>query len=343
MDFLFPATVTTPLDRFAFLFLLLILYSFLGWCGEMVYCSLAHWRLCEKRGFLNGPLCPIYGHGALLVLLILRGGCGSPVLTFLLGGLLTTALEYVTSWAMEKLFHMRWWDYSNRFCNLGGRVCLLNSTLFGLASVALCHWLSPIVNAWILGLFDLGVAVPLAAVLLVLYLADIVLSVRSAIQIGSRLAKLHAIQEEFSRKLEELRAEQQRVLETQLEKLSQGRERLGEGIAAARGAAGGGAGGPGAQGGKAARGPGAAGGGPRRRRGGGGSPGRPGRSGPSIPAGAPGGAPGRVRPAPGADEGRGPAPGPGAVRGPGLLRAPSDAGLPQAPLPPPQRRAEKAA
>ena len=57
MDFLFPATVTTPLDRFAFLFLLLILYSFLGWCGEMVYCSLAHWRLCEKRGFLNGPLC----------------------------------------------------------------------------------------------------------------------------------------------------------------------------------------------------------------------------------------------------------------------------------------------
>lgn len=204
----------------------------------MVYCSLAHWRLCEKRGFLNGPLCPIYGHGALLVLLILRGGCGSPVLTFLLGGLLTTALEYVTSWAMEKLFHMRWWDYSNRFCNLGGRVCLLNSTLFGLASVALCHWLAPIVNGWILGLFDLGVAVPLAAVLLVLYLADIVLSVRSAIQIGSRLAKLHAIQEEFSRKLEELRAEQQRVLETQLEKLSQGRERLGEGIAAAREAAG---------------------------------------------------------------------------------------------------------
>ena len=174
MDFLFPATITTPPDRFAFLFLLLILYSFLGWCGEMVYCSLAHWRLCEKRGFLNGPLCPIYGHGALLVLLILRGGCGSPVLTFLLGGLLTTALEYVTSWAMEKLFHMRWWDYSNRFCNLGGRVCLLNSTLFGLASVALCHWLSPIVNGWINRLFDLGVAVPLAAVLLALTLAGLI-------------------------------------------------------------------------------------------------------------------------------------------------------------------------
>src|SRR5699024_4260229 len=79
---------------------------------------------------------------------------------------------------------------------------------------------------------------PLAAVLLVLYLADIVLSVRSAIQIGSRLAKLHAIQEEFSRKLEELRAEQQRALEAQLQKVAQQRERLGEGIAAAREAAG---------------------------------------------------------------------------------------------------------
>ena len=151
MDFLFPATVTTPLDRFAFLFLLLILYSFLGWCGEMVYCSLAHWRLCEKRGFLNGPLCPIYGHGALLVLLVLRGGCGSPVLTFLLGGLLTTALEYVTSWAMEKLFHMRWWDYSHTASATWGAGCAC-STARSSAWPAWrcatgCH---PIVNACIL-------------------------------------------------------------------------------------------------------------------------------------------------------------------------------------------------
>ena len=71
-------------------FLLLLLYSFIGWGGEMVYCSLCQRRLCEKRGFLNGPLCPIYGHGALLVLWALHGGCRSPALTFLFGLLLTS-------------------------------------------------------------------------------------------------------------------------------------------------------------------------------------------------------------------------------------------------------------
>lgn len=237
MTFPFPPVLTAAPDRLAYLFLLLLLYSFLGWCGEMVYCSLGQRRLCEKRGFLNGPLCPIYGHGALLVLLVLRGGCASPIMTFLLGGVLTTTLEYVTSWAMEKLFHMRWWDYTGRFCNIKGRVCLLNAALFGLASAGLCHWLAPVAGGWVLRLFDLGAALPLAAVLLALYLADIVLSVRSAIQIGSRLAKLHAIQEEMVRRLEELRGEQQRLLDAQRQKLTQQRDRLEDGIAAAREAA----------------------------------------------------------------------------------------------------------
>ena len=112
MSLFFPASLASPLERGCFAFLLLITYSLLGWCGEMVYCSIGQRRLCEKRGFLNGPLCPIYGHGALVVLLVLDGGCEHPALTFLLGALLTSLVEYVTSYAMEKLFRMRWWDYS---------------------------------------------------------------------------------------------------------------------------------------------------------------------------------------------------------------------------------------
>ena len=119
------------------LFLLFIAYSTLGWCGEMIYCSVPKGRLCEKRGFLNGFLCPIYGHGALLVLYALHGGFRNPFLTFLFGALLTSALEYFTSWVMEKLFHMRWWDYSHYKFQINGRVCLLNSTCFGLACVLL--------------------------------------------------------------------------------------------------------------------------------------------------------------------------------------------------------------
>ena len=203
---------------FSYLFLLLMAYSFLGWCGEMVYCSLGQGKLCEKRGFLNGPLCPIYGHGALLVLTAL-GGSANPLGTFTAGAGLTSAVEYVTSYLMEKLFHMRWWDYSHKRWNLNGRVCLQNSTIFGLACVALCHWANPAVTLRVGALLRRGIGVPLALSLLVLYLADVVLSVRSAIQIGSRLEQLHAIHDELAAKLEALRQEQRLAAEAQRAKL----------------------------------------------------------------------------------------------------------------------------
>lgn len=216
---------SAPAEVLSFLFLLLLLYSFIGWCGEMIYCSLGQRRLCEKRGFLNGPICPIYGHGALLVLLVLQGGCKNPVMTFLLGALLTSAVEYVTSFLMEKLFHMRWWDYSQRPFNLNGRICLRNSALFGAACVLLCHGPGPALTA-VVARLNVRAGVAMAAALGVLYLADIVLSVRSAVQIRARVEKLHAVQEELARKLEELRRERQQAMEAQ-------RERLEEALAAA--------------------------------------------------------------------------------------------------------------
>ena len=231
MSLFFPASLASPLERGCFAFLLMITYSLLGWCGEMVYCSIGQRRLCDKRGFLNGPLCPIYGHGALVVLLVLDGGCEHPALTFLLGALLTSLVEYVTSYAMEKLFRMRWWDYSRYRFHINGRVCLLNSVLFGLASVFLCHAANPPIAARLSGLFAAGAGVPLALALGVLYGADIVVSVRSAIRIGDRLAKLQAIHRGLAEKLDALKAEQQRAAEAQ-------RQRLEEAVSAARQSAG---------------------------------------------------------------------------------------------------------
>jgi len=230
MSNFFPAVCTTHFLRYSYVFLLLMVYSVLGWCGEMVYCSIGQRKLCEKRGFLNGPICPIYGHGALVVLLCLDGGCRNPVLTFIWGAILTSIVEYFTSFAMEKLFHMRWWDYSRYKFHINGRVCLLNSTLFGLASVFLCHFANPPIAGWLAHLFAIGVAVPLAVVLTVVYGVDIVLSVRSAIQISDHLAKLHAIYYELTEKLEELKEEPQQVLEAQKQRI-EGR------VAAARQAA----------------------------------------------------------------------------------------------------------
>ena len=200
----------------------------------MIYCSIGQRRLCEKRGFLNGPLCPIYGHGALVVLLCLHGGCEDPLWTFLLGAILTSIVEYITSFVMEKLFHMRWWDYSHYKFHLNGRVCLLNSTLFGLASVFLCHFADPPIVAWLETLFASGVGVPLALTLLVVYLADIVLSVRSAIQIGSRLVKLHAIHDELAEKLESLKAEASQTVHAKLEPLAGRTDELASRLEAAK-------------------------------------------------------------------------------------------------------------
>ena len=205
------------------LFLLYIAYSTLGWCGEMLYCSIPKGHICEKRGFLNGFLCPIYGHGALLVLYCLHGGFENPFLTFFFGAIVTSILEYFTSWIMEKLFHMRWWDYSHYKFQINGRVCLLNSTCFGLACVLLCHLVQPWLWARIVGL-GAAVTIPLASFISGIYLMDTVLSVRSAIQLSAQMGKLRDLQSELKDFVAEKREEsQERNAERRLEALSRAR------------------------------------------------------------------------------------------------------------------------
>ena len=134
-------------------FLWLMIYSVIGWIYESTICSIGQRKLIN-RGFLNGPYCPIYGTGAVLVLLVL-GRIQNPVLLFFAGAVLTCSLEYLTSWLMEKLFHARWWDYSKRKFNIGGRVCLIGAVVFGAFSVVLilvctsmCAWWIVRVNNW---------------------------------------------------------------------------------------------------------------------------------------------------------------------------------------------------
>ena len=122
-----------------------IIYSFLGWCCETVYCSILQKKFVN-RGFLYGPLCPIYGCGALLVLYLLRDVRASILPLFLSGMVVTTILEYLTSVLLEKLFHMKWWDYSAMPFNINGRVCLLNSCEFGALSVFVVMVLHPAVT-----------------------------------------------------------------------------------------------------------------------------------------------------------------------------------------------------
>ena len=133
------------MPRIEIVFLWFITYSIFGWVYETILCSIKNKRFIN-RGFLNGPYCPIYGCGAVLDILLL-GKIHNTILLFFAAALLTGGLEYITSVIMEKLFHARWWDYSDKKFNIHGRVYLTGIIVFGTLSVALILFLHPAMSS----------------------------------------------------------------------------------------------------------------------------------------------------------------------------------------------------
>lgn len=118
------------------------IYSFLGWVYESTMVSIRD-KQWSNRGFLIGPICPIYGFGALIFIWL---GTGLSVwLTFLVCMVSSAVLEYLTAYALEKLFHASWWDYSSMPLNINGYICLPASLLFGTAGVIVSHVFHPII------------------------------------------------------------------------------------------------------------------------------------------------------------------------------------------------------
>ena len=119
-------------------------YAFLGWCAEVGYAATKTGKFVN-RGFLNGPWCPVYGFGVVIVLGCLEPLSGNLPLLFLGSVALTSALEWLTGFALEKLFHQRWWDYSNEPFNLTGYICLRFSLMWGFACLFVVKLLHPTV------------------------------------------------------------------------------------------------------------------------------------------------------------------------------------------------------
>lgn len=170
-------------------FLWFILYSFFGWVYESTLCSITS-RSLVNRGFLNGPLCPVYGFGALTVILAFwQEPDISPWNLFFSSMVLTCTLEYITSWAMEKLFHARWWDYSEYRYNINGRVCLLGALAFGSFSVVLIKAVHPRVMAAVDALSS-GWIFTAAGVCFAAGAADCFVTVRHILTLNGRLAEI---------------------------------------------------------------------------------------------------------------------------------------------------------
>ena len=118
------------------------IYAFLGWCGEVVYAAAIEKRFVN-RGFLNGPVCPIYGLGVVLIAFFMRPFQGSLAALMIGSMILGSALEWAAGYLLEKIFRQKWWDYSNEPHNLNGYICLRFSVLWGFAGAVVVRFVVP--------------------------------------------------------------------------------------------------------------------------------------------------------------------------------------------------------
>lgn len=171
------------------------IYSFLGWLWESCYVSAKEKKLVN-RGFVTGPLCTIYGFGAVIVYLILKPISGNILILYLGGVVVPTILEYVTAVLMETIFHTSWWDYSKNKYNFQGRICLGASLGWGIFSVILFYVFQPIVEG-IVSLYSMATGVLLVRIVTLLYAVDFGMSFMNAMQIGEKLRNMDVVRDEL--------------------------------------------------------------------------------------------------------------------------------------------------
>lgn len=168
------------------LFLLFIVYSITGWIIEVI-ATYPDTKCFVNRGFLIGPYCPIYGNCAIAMIFLLHN-VTNPILLFVLSILICSVGEYVTSYAMEKIFHARWWDYSKNKFNLNGRICLVNSLAFGVLGFLLIKFVNPFVVGLITNLSPTMINV-LFYTILTLFIIDNVISFKVIFKIKNMSIK----------------------------------------------------------------------------------------------------------------------------------------------------------
>ena len=177
--------------------LLFFLYCFLGWVWESCYVSVCR-RQWVNRGFLHGPLLPIYGSGAILSLFVTLPAEENLWLVWLLGMIAATALEYVTGDVMERLFKVRYWDYSKKRFNLNGHICLSSSIAWGFFSILLVRFLHPPVGR-LLTSVPAFLVDPAALALTAAFTVDVVRSTQAALDLREILTRLTEENEELRR------------------------------------------------------------------------------------------------------------------------------------------------
>ncbi len=174
-----------------------IVYAFLGWCTEVAYAALDTGRFVN-RGFLNGPVCPIYGCGVVIVVSLLTPLKENLAILFLGSVILTTLLELVVGWGLETLFHHQWWDYSMYPFNFKGYICLKFSIFWGLACTFIMDIFHPIVMKLIRFIPHLA-GVVILVILMAVFVADCIITVSTILKFNKRLRLLEDLQQQLDK------------------------------------------------------------------------------------------------------------------------------------------------
>lgn len=202
------------------------IYAILGWCTEVIYAAFKE-RKFVNRGFLNGPICPIYGFGVLAVTLILRDYQDDLLLLFFMSLFVATLLEWATGFLLEKLFHHKWWDYSDMAFNIQGYICPLFSLIWGIACVFVVKLMHPFIQKlihFIPEMVEKGILLFVFAG----FAADLYVTIHEILKLNVRLRKMQEIADELTNLSEHLGENLSRNVITGMEKQENMKEKVEE-------------------------------------------------------------------------------------------------------------------
>lgn len=172
-----------------------LIFGFIGWVAEVVFAACNHGKFVN-RGFLNGPICPIYGAGVVLIDVCLRGISDNFLLLFLGSVVVTSALEFVTGYVLEKFFHTKWWDYSGMKYNIKGYICLSFSLLWGVGCTFIIRMVLPFIDG-IIGLVPDTVSYIIFGISFAALAADFVITVSAIAGLDKQFRMLREITDEL--------------------------------------------------------------------------------------------------------------------------------------------------
>ena len=168
-----------------------IVYAVIGWCSEVAYAALDTGKFVN-RGFLNGPYCPIYGFGISLVIVVLTPLKENLLILYIGSVILTSVIEYITGYLLEKVFHNKWWDYSDKPYNIKGYICLKFSLFWGFACTFIVLILHPIIYG-IIKIVPFLIGVIILTVVLVFFAIDCGITVATIMKFNERLKRMNEI------------------------------------------------------------------------------------------------------------------------------------------------------